>query len=81
MKQHLMSSVYFAGNAHPSDVHLGWVLSQDNTLVAMADSKEIKSAADIMCDVAKHQGVTLRSALWIILSSLRLFFVESYCLH
>lgn len=58
MKQHLMSSVYFAGNAHPSDVHLGWVLSQDNTLVAMADSKEIKSVADIMCDVAKHQGVT-----------------------
>ena len=24
----------------------------------MADTKEIKSLAEIMCDVAKHQGVT-----------------------
>ena len=33
-------------------------MNQDNSLVAMADTKEIKSLAEIMCDVAKHQGVT-----------------------
>ncbi|CAK9068466.1 unnamed protein product [Durusdinium trenchii] len=46
------------GSADPSDAHLGWVMNQDNSLVAMADTKEIKSLAEIMCDVAKHQGVT-----------------------
>ncbi|CAK9010913.1 Uncharacterized protein SCF082_LOCUS10871 [Durusdinium trenchii] len=46
------------GSAEPSDSHIPWLVKLDKTLVALADTKEIKSIAEILCDVTKQRGIT-----------------------